>query len=853
MERVDWAEAVSLVRRPPAVKTNLSDFSFVTPILERRAEARNLGDEILRSGAGAGKAKFAGIVVAGGTGSSLKFNYAKGLLPATPLSDQSLYLALVHKLQAAAAAHGHDKMYPLVFMISDKTEDETVEHLLTSPEWDKIRDRVIFVKQHVLPGFEQKTGKAFLEAKDRLNLGGAGHGDAFDYVLNAKAAAKGYYWNESLHHFVEIPVVTWLKNFGVEYIQFMNVDNLLTPLADAALLGEHARSRDLAQERQGRAHISLGLVRKTLWDDDAKTYRDRLGNVILLNGRKESVDYGDSPAEVNASPYGDPSIRLVTLDSLAGSAPIEFSAQKKTDRKADGSEAEIYKFERSSGNKSRYGAEVGYDAREVFAAIKTPRDVLLSKEQQSDHWKNLIHAAMPELHIPESTIIELPWEADYLPPQVLMSKLQALQFANYMQYEAGVWVAPDFSSIRVVEHPFRPPQSISLMNLIYKLQPGQRFSLNETDGSHAAYEFVRYDDTSNRRTSTVFILVRNLSSGQLERFKIDPTADDEQEEDSSHSASMEDSVVRLLNQKPWHPHIAPCKGLYTLDKKAVVSYEYLPNLIAFESLDLETRTNLAIQITEAVKYLHSLGIEHRDIKPRNVLVEYKKDELCAYLFDFDISSISRDPQYFFGRDFHLSYGIPTLLGSPADYSKEQAAVLNRFREKLAAQPIAGADEMAEALISLKNELQTQTIQMDEAGFVKAYHFAPVDNARFILRFGYYGEIRSDRPGSFIIAPNLSIDRFIQHAIVEPLSRSKGQPVVLVFRAPKSLFDAKASSAANLSAQSWAVHFPDALVQALMALEMPLSGIEVMDIIKHFHLLYSRVKLGYLPASDIDLE
>lgn len=464
IERVNWAEANRLydemvVKRK--IPTHIKEgFDYSQPVLERRLEAGEAGEEVLRWGAPDDKAKFAVIVVAGGTGSGLKFEHPKGMFPAAPLSGRTLYQSIVHKMEAAARAYGHNKMYPLILMVSEQTEKETIGYFRGLPEWREISERVLFVRQNELPGLlrypeDERDGKAFFGANGRLNLGGSGHGDAFDYVLKPGSGAEGTLWNEEEEPVMRIKVEEWLSRFGVEYAQYANVDNLLNPLADRYLIGEHVLSRDAAVEAEGRAHISIGMIRKTQWDEARSTFRDRLGNVIVVDGRKESVDYGEATDAVNASGYGDPSIKVVTIASLAGSIPIEFSKAEKTDRALGGAEVDIYKFERSSASKKRYGAELGYEGGDVFASIKkrdgdaeaeTPAT---AKRLQSDHWKKLLNLAMPGLAIPDKCVIELPWGADYMSPESLMGKLSALHIGRYINEGSGLLISDDFDMLTV--------------------------------------------------------------------------------------------------------------------------------------------------------------------------------------------------------------------------------------------------------------------------------------------------------------------------------------------------------------------------------------------------------------------
>jgi len=69
----------------------------------------------------------------------LEYDHSKGLFPATPLSATPLYLALIHKMCDAAHYYGHALMYPFIFMLSERTNDETINFLMASEEWEEAK------------------------------------------------------------------------------------------------------------------------------------------------------------------------------------------------------------------------------------------------------------------------------------------------------------------------------------------------------------------------------------------------------------------------------------------------------------------------------------------------------------------------------------------------------------------------------------------------------------------------------------------------------------------------------------------------------------------------------------------
>ncbi|MBN1822679.1 MAG: tRNA-dihydrouridine synthase, partial [Endomicrobiales bacterium] len=475
IEQVDWRLFDELMSsaHSSAGKQRPKNFRFIEPKNPDIAgqDVIKAGRDVLTAGAnedpGLDTAKYGCLVVCGGTGSGvrgaegLSDDDPKGFMKIAPLSGETMYQSIVKEVAAAAKAYGHSKTYPIGFMVSRRTKEKTIRYLQALEEWDEIKDRVIFVEQMHLPVIGSKTREVVMASPYELALSGAGHGDAFDYALNPEAGVRGITWSEDEGRFIETDVVRWYKGFGVENVQYMDVDNPLKPVADEVILGYHATTRDPASERSGRAHITLALVKKTQWDEERRTFTDRLGNVVVVNGGKESIDYGDASDAVNASPYGDPSIRVVTLDSLKGSketpwtlvknkgdaafvyhkwfvglleggrtrpaagflmrhAPLDLCANKQL--------IGVDKFERSSGNKKRYGVEIGYDADDVFAPVKKAEDIPIAKEKQSNYWKRLVEQVFPGLKIPGFVMLELPKSAKFMRPDELKQKLSDLDF-----------------------------------------------------------------------------------------------------------------------------------------------------------------------------------------------------------------------------------------------------------------------------------------------------------------------------------------------------------------------------------------------------------------------------------------
>jgi galactokinase/galactose mutarotase-like enzyme len=440
IEEIDWRRVHELYQtlvREKRVLVHLPEGAWepAEPIVGRRETAETVGRRVL---ADTEKPRYGLLVVAGGSGSGLKFPHAKGLFPATPLSGTPLYEAILEKAKAAAQAYGHDAMFPVVLMVSPETEAETRAYLEEHGYFGE-PERIRVSRQQVLPMLDRRPGhegRALLRAPGEIAVGGAGHGDAFDYTLSA-----------------DTETVAWLEALGVRYMHFLNVDNLLNPVGDPFFLGEHIQSE--SPPVAGRAHISVMMVPKPPTGRMGNIIQHRQGDRLL----HESIDYGLVPEVDARCRLGHSSVQIVTLASLRGTVPIPFMVAEKELRVGD-SWVPVWKFERSSNNKARYGALLRRESYDVFASIKKRSEdareetPATAARLQSNHWKSALRkageAAGSAFHIPESAVVELPWETDFLEPETLAERLAALRFPTSLQEEMGYRVFAGFTGFREV-------------------------------------------------------------------------------------------------------------------------------------------------------------------------------------------------------------------------------------------------------------------------------------------------------------------------------------------------------------------------------------------------------------------
>jgi UDP-N-acetylglucosamine/UDP-N-acetylgalactosamine diphosphorylase len=215
---------------------------------------RQLGERAFRAGA------VAFLVVAGGQGTRLGFDHPKGMYPIGPISGKSLFQLHSEKIVALQRRFG--KPLPFLVMTSPATHDETVGFFDEHGRFGLPSEHVHFFCQGTMPALDFDSGKLLLEAPGRLCLSPNGHGG----VLAALA---------------EHGLFERLERGGITTISYFQVDNPLTNLADFEFVGRHLTQR---------AEASTKVLPK-------KHAKEKMGNLVLVDGRCSIIEYSDLPDE----------------------------------------------------------------------------------------------------------------------------------------------------------------------------------------------------------------------------------------------------------------------------------------------------------------------------------------------------------------------------------------------------------------------------------------------------------------------------------------------------------------------------------------------------------------------------
>ena len=242
----------ALRARPPAQLVRLPQ----TPAdKEQWAAAARHGAQLLREG------KVGAILVAGGSGTRLGYDLPKGMFPISPVTNRSLYQLLAEQLLARSQRAG--AAIPYYIMTSEATHEPTVAFFKEHRYFGLNPADVQFFQQGTMPAIDSRTGRLLLAEPGQLANSPDGHGG----ILAALERAE---------------LLDDMRERGLEYLYYHQVDNPLAIVCDPAFLGFHA---------QRGAEVSTKVVAKTGPDE-------KMGVLVEIDRQTQIIEYSDLPAAV---------------------------------------------------------------------------------------------------------------------------------------------------------------------------------------------------------------------------------------------------------------------------------------------------------------------------------------------------------------------------------------------------------------------------------------------------------------------------------------------------------------------------------------------------------------------------
>ena len=204
--------------------------------------------------------KVGAILLAGGQGTRLGFDKAKGMYNIGETKELYIFEQLIANLKKVTSAA--DAWVPLYIMTSEKNDEQTREFFREHDFFGYNPDYVKFFVQEMVPAVDF-DGNVLVEAEDSLAMSPNGNGGWFKSLVKAGYDAD-------------------LKEKGVEWLNVFAVDNVLQQIADPVFVG---------------AVIESGCV------SGAKVVRkvdpyERVGAMCLEDGKPSIVEYYELTPEM---------------------------------------------------------------------------------------------------------------------------------------------------------------------------------------------------------------------------------------------------------------------------------------------------------------------------------------------------------------------------------------------------------------------------------------------------------------------------------------------------------------------------------------------------------------------------
>ena len=223
-------------------------------IENKKVEFTQIGLDAIRA------CKVGAILLAGGQGTRLGFDKAKGMYNIGVSKDLYIFEQLIRNLQKVTDAAGVP--VPLYIMTSDKNDAQTREFFEEHAYFGYDKDYVKFFVQEMVPAVDF-DGNVLIEAEDSLAMSPNGNGGWFSSLVKAGLGED-------------------LKEKGVEWLNVFAVDNVLQQIADPVFVG---------------ATIQSGCV------SGAKVVRkcdpyERVGALCLEDGKPSIIEYYELTPEM---------------------------------------------------------------------------------------------------------------------------------------------------------------------------------------------------------------------------------------------------------------------------------------------------------------------------------------------------------------------------------------------------------------------------------------------------------------------------------------------------------------------------------------------------------------------------
>jgi len=220
----------------------------------RKEEFKATGLEAIRN------CKVGAILLAGGQGTRLGFDKAKGMYNMGVNKDLYIFEQLIRNLQKVTDEAG--AFVPLYIMTSDKNDAQTREFFAEHDYFGYNKDFIKFFVQEMVPAVDF-DGNVLVEAEDSLAMSPNGNGGWFTSMIKAGLDKD-------------------IKEKGIEWLNVFAVDNVLQQMADPVFVGATILSGCVSGSK---------VVRKV-------DPHERVGALCLEDGKPSIIEYYELTPEM---------------------------------------------------------------------------------------------------------------------------------------------------------------------------------------------------------------------------------------------------------------------------------------------------------------------------------------------------------------------------------------------------------------------------------------------------------------------------------------------------------------------------------------------------------------------------
>lgn len=226
----------------------------IPEIETRKDEFKAIGLDAIKN------CKVAAVLLAGGQGTRLGFDKAKGMYNIGVNKDLYIFEQLVRNLQKVTEEAG--TYVPLYIMTSDKNDEQTRAFFEEHDYFGYNKEFVKFFVQEMVPAVDF-DGNVLIEAEDSLAMSPNGNGGWFKSLVKAGLGED-------------------MREKGVEWLNVFAVDNVLQQIADPVFVGATIQSGCVSGSK---------VVRK------CDPY-ERVGALCLEDGKPSIVEYYELTPEM---------------------------------------------------------------------------------------------------------------------------------------------------------------------------------------------------------------------------------------------------------------------------------------------------------------------------------------------------------------------------------------------------------------------------------------------------------------------------------------------------------------------------------------------------------------------------